>query len=200
MSKTQTAARRRIVNPVQGDAVTFLETSAESGGERSLAELEVAPGGSVTPHYHLSYTERFMILRGRLNLVIDGEQLTLGPGEEATVPIGALHAWSNESAEPAVAHVELRPGQPGFETSLRVAYGLAADGRVLKNGMPRNPLHAALLLEWGTAGCPARTPCSNAACGSWPASRAPAASIGGCSSDTGSAWSSIAGNPRAVAR
>jgi hypothetical protein len=43
---------------------------------------------------------------------------------------------------------------PWFETSLRVAYGLAADGRVLKNGMPRNPLHAALLLECGDGRLP----------------------------------------------
>jgi mannose-6-phosphate isomerase-like protein (cupin superfamily) len=154
MTSIDAGTRRRIVNPVQGDAVTFLETSEESGGERSLGELEVAPGGKVTPHYHLSYTERFEVLEGRLNVMIDGESLVLGPGESATVPIGALHAWSNESTGPAVAQVELRPGQPGFETSLRVAYGLAADGRVLKNGMPRNPLHAALLLEWGDGRLP----------------------------------------------
>ena len=36
------AGRRRIVNPVQGDAVTFLETSEESGGERSLGALAPA--------------------------------------------------------------------------------------------------------------------------------------------------------------
>jgi len=150
----EVAPRRRIVNPVQGDAFTFIETSEESGGKRSLGEIEVAPGGKVTPHFHRSYTERFAVLKGRLNLMIDGEQLTLEPGEEATVPIGALHAWSNAGAEPVVAQVELRPGQPGFETSLRVAYGLAAEGRALRNGMPRNPLHAALLLEWGDGRLP----------------------------------------------
>ena len=154
MARIDAAPRRRIVNPVQGDAVTFLETSEESGGERSLGELEVAPGGKVTPHFHVSYTERFEVLEGRLSLMIGDERLTLGPGESATVPIGALHAWSNESAERTVAQVELRPGQPGFETSLRVAYGLAADGRVLKNGLPRNPLHTALLLEWGDGRLP----------------------------------------------
>lgn len=149
MTDTIVPSRRRIVNPVQRDAVTFLETSDESGGERTLAELEVAPGGKVTPHYHLSYTERFRVLEGSLSVHIGDARLVLRPGEETTVPIAALHAWANEDAERAVAHIELRPGQPGFETSLRVAYGLAADGRVLKNGVPRNPLHAALLLDWG---------------------------------------------------
>ena len=42
---------RRIYNPVQRDAATFLRTSAETGGKLTLIELEVAPGGVVTPHY-----------------------------------------------------------------------------------------------------------------------------------------------------
>lgn len=154
MTQTAVRPRRRIYNPVQDDAVTFLETSEESGGERSLGELEVSPGGKVTPHYHLSYTERFAVIEGRLSVRVGDDHRVLGPGEELTVPIGTLHAWSNASTERTVAHVELRPGQPGFETSLRVAYGLAADGKVLKNGLPRNPLHTALLLEWGDARLP----------------------------------------------
>ena len=149
MPQSVASPRRRIHNPVQDDAVTFLETSEESGGVRSLAELEVAPGGKVTPHYHLGYTERFRVLEGRLTVQVGDVRRVLGPGEELTVPIGTPHAWSNAGPERTVAHIELRPGQPGFETSIRVVYGLAADGKVLKNGVPRNPLYAALLLDWG---------------------------------------------------
>ena len=149
MPESASPSRRRIYNPVQDDAVTFLETSEESGGARSLGELEVAPGGKVTPHYHLSYTERFTVIDGRLNVQLGDVHHVLGPGEDLTVPAGTLHAWSNASAERTVAQLELCPGQPGFETGLRVVYGLAADGKVLKNGLPRNPLHTALVLEWG---------------------------------------------------
>lgn len=71
----------------------------------------------------------------------------LGPGETAVAPIGALHHFSNESAEPAVFRVELRPGHAGFERALQIGYGLATDGRTNGQGMPRNPFHLALLLE-----------------------------------------------------
>ena len=83
---------RRIFNPVQRDAATFLETSEESGGARTLAELEVAPGGKVTPHYHLTYSERFKVLEGQLTVEIDGVRHELGPGDEAVAAPRSLHA------------------------------------------------------------------------------------------------------------
>jgi mannose-6-phosphate isomerase-like protein (cupin superfamily) len=139
---------RRIENRVQGDAVTFLETSEETGGERTLIELEAAPGGGTTPHYHLTYSEVFRVREGRLTVDIDGAQHALGPGDEALAPAGSLHRWRNLGSERCVAQVELRPGRAGFEQALRVGYALANEGRVLKNGTPRNPLYIALLLEW----------------------------------------------------
>jgi len=140
---------RRIYNPVQRDAVTFIETSEEAGGVRTLAELEVSPGGKVTPHYHLTYSERFTVLEGRLTVEIDGVRHELEAGDEAVAAARSLHAWSNPGEDRSVVQVELRPGSPGFENGLRIAYGLAADGLVLKNGVPRNPLQAALVLQMG---------------------------------------------------
>ena len=145
---------RKIYNPVQRDAATFLETSEETGGARTLAELEVAPGGKVTPHYHLTYSERFQVLEGHLTVDIDGVHHELKPGDEAVAAARSVHAWSNPGEERSVVHVELRPGSPGFENGLRVAYGLAADGLVRKNGVPRNPLHAALVLQMGEVRLP----------------------------------------------
>jgi hypothetical protein len=64
----------------------------------------------------------------------------LGAGDQAVAAPGSLHAGSNPGEQRSVAQVELRPGGPGFHKGLRVAYGLAADGRVLKNGgVPEPP-------------------------------------------------------------
>jgi mannose-6-phosphate isomerase-like protein (cupin superfamily) len=142
------AANRRIHNPVQRDAATFLETSEETGGARTLVELEIAPGGRVNPHAHMTYTEYFAVHRGRLTIRVDDAEVHLGPGDEAIVPAGAVHSWANEGETRATAVVELQPGHAGFEKALRVAYGLAADGLVSRRGVPRNPLHTALLLDW----------------------------------------------------
>ena len=44
--------QQRYYHPIQKDNATFLETSEETGGEYSLIEVEVAPGGGNNPHYH----------------------------------------------------------------------------------------------------------------------------------------------------
>ncbi len=140
---------RRVDNPILRDAATFLETSEETAGERTLVELQVAPRGGTTPHYHLTYSERFRGREGTLTVHVDRSRHELEAGDEAVAPTGSLHWFGNETTEPAVAHVEVRPGHPGFEKALCVGYALAADGRTLKNATPRNPLHLAVLLRWG---------------------------------------------------
>jgi len=150
MTQTLTPpANARIYNPVQRDAVTFLETSEQSGGVRTPGLLEVAPGGKVLPHFHGSYTEEFTAREGTLTVDLDGVRHTLEPGASLLVPRNAEHGWSNPGADTAFAEIEVRPGQPGFELTLRVGYGLARDGRVFANGMPRNPLHLGLMMTWG---------------------------------------------------
>ncbi len=146
---TAPGERRQIYNPVQKDSAVFIQSSAESGGERTLIEIEVAPGGGTTPHYHLAYDEHFEVIEGALDVVTGGIRHTLGPGDKAIALRNTLHNFHNATDVPATFLVELRPGSEGFEKALTVAYGLARDGQVLGNGLPRNPLHLALLLEWG---------------------------------------------------
>ena len=155
--KTQNAkstAKRRIYNPIQKDHATFLETSEESGGERSLVEIEVAPGGGTPPHYHLTYAEHFEVLEGTLQVMVGGETRTLTEGEKAVAPVNTLHNFQNATDGPVRFLVTLRPGHAGFEKSLEVAYGLAADGRSNAGGLPKNLYHTALLFEWGEGRMP----------------------------------------------
>ena len=144
-----TVQPRRIYSPVQRDAATFLETTEESGGRRTLLEIELAPGGGNIAHRHLSYAERFVCLEGELTVRVDGLLHVLQPGDEATAQAGVLHCFANETDEPARFQVDLSPGHRGFEQALQIGYGLAQDGRTNPNGVPRNLVHAALLMRMG---------------------------------------------------
>ncbi len=64
--------------------------------------------------------------------------------------VNVLGAWARRAGVRAPADVRGTSAIHGR----RGRYGLAADGLVLKNGVPRNPLHAALLLEMGEVRLP----------------------------------------------
>jgi mannose-6-phosphate isomerase-like protein (cupin superfamily) len=141
------ATAREIYNPVQRDRVTFLKTAAETGGELTLLEMEVAPGGGNVLHIHATYSERFTVIEGALGVQIGKRQKMLRPGETEIVPAGTVHRWFNSSTQPARIYVELRPGHAGFEQALRIGYGLATDGQTNAAGIPKNLLHLAVLTQ-----------------------------------------------------
>jgi quercetin dioxygenase-like cupin family protein len=142
-------ATRRFHNPVQKDTVTFLETAGETGKAHTLVEVELAPGGGNPKHRHGSYAEHFEVLEGELTVHLDGTDHVLKAGETAVVEIGSLHNFSNRGDAPARFRVELRPGHRGFEKTIQVGYGLAADGLVRKDGTPKSLVHLALMSSWG---------------------------------------------------
>ncbi|MDH6196994.1 hypothetical protein M2272_003647 [Mycobacterium frederiksbergense] len=55
-----------IEHPLTGERITFLETTASTGGEYLRFRLDVAPGGSIPNlHVHPGSQERFEIADGR---------------------------------------------------------------------------------------------------------------------------------------
>ncbi len=126
-----------IVHPVTGEKITFLMTSEETDGEYATFELRVRSHGFVVaPHIHPYAAESFEIHSGTFTFMVDGRERKVGPGERATVPAGAVHAWWNSEEVEGVATVEFRPAlqTEGFFESF---FGLAQDGEVSsKTGLP----------------------------------------------------------------
>ncbi|MFJ1787039.1 cupin domain-containing protein [Streptomyces anulatus] len=74
---------------------------AVTGGAYSLIEYSHAAGAAgPPPHVHERHEEAFRVLEGELSLDVDGRTVTLGAGEYAVVPRGALHRpWNAGSVE-----------------------------------------------------------------------------------------------------
>jgi mannose-6-phosphate isomerase-like protein (cupin superfamily) len=173
-SRDPVTGRRRYYHPDQKDYATFLKTSEETGGERTLIEVEVAPGGGTPPHYHKTYQEGFEVLEGELEVHVGGEMRTLRVGEKATVPLDTLHNFHNPTGEPTTFLVEPRPGSEGFEKALKAGYGLASDGR----NPPSTPTTWRCSWDGRTCGCPASSPSPSRYCGFWPNRRGARGLIG----------------------
>jgi mannose-6-phosphate isomerase-like protein (cupin superfamily) len=141
--------QRTIINPIYKDTVTFLETSAETGHQYSLAELTLMPGGGNPPHRHTGFTETFTAVQGVLGLQLRHQKVFLKPGEQYEVGIGEVHNFFNPGKEEIAFTVKFTPGHEGMEYALRIAYGLATDGLTDQKGMPKSLIAAALIMEMG---------------------------------------------------
>src|SRR4051812_4678769 len=85
-----------ITNPQTGEQITFRRISDE------VLELDfvVAPGGApAAKHLHPRQVERFSVHAGSLGITIGADELSIGPGEQATVPAGTPHIWRAAGGE-----------------------------------------------------------------------------------------------------
>ncbi len=145
---------RKIYNPIQKDQVTFFKTHADTNGECTLVEVELADGGGVGLHYHKTYSEKFDCLEGEVQVKLGKKLYTLRPGESATADPHIHHLFRNRSGKPCKFRVELRPASRGFEQSLQIGYGLANDGLTKSNGFPKDKLALAWLFDISESNLP----------------------------------------------
>ncbi len=125
-----------IHNPVTGELITFLATSADTDGEAVVIEVVVQPNGFVAAaHVHPSQSERFAVKSGKLGMKVGGKKLALGAGDVATVEPGTPHRFWNAGEEPVRFVCEVRPALQ-FESLLETMFALAADGKTNRKGMP----------------------------------------------------------------
>ena len=135
-----------VENPVTGERVTFLETAAETNGERVLIDVTVEPDGFVAAaHVHPYQSERFEIVEGTLEFKVGKETVLAGPGDVVMVEPGTLHHFRNVGESAVRFITEVRPAL-GFEQFIETMYGLAADGKTNRKGIP-NPLRLAVIMR-----------------------------------------------------
>ena len=148
-AETTNRSARSLDDPRTGETLTFLETSVETGGERVVMELALAPGARVSPHSH-PIVETFSLLKGEIDFELDGKPLNLAPGTEVTVPGGRLHGFKNNSQRPALLRLVATPG-PEAEYGLRMKFLLSRDGYIPVPGgaRPKDPLVGAVLIHRG---------------------------------------------------
>jgi quercetin dioxygenase-like cupin family protein len=89
-----------IENPVSGQHLIIQRTAQDTGGE--LLEVEsvyTEPTPSRPPtNYHPRQEERFEVLAGKLNVLVNEQERTLEEGEVLILPAGVPHEmWAEEA-------------------------------------------------------------------------------------------------------
>lgn len=83
---------------VDGSVYSLVRAAAESDG--AVVEMEfMLPPGCVPPppHFHPQQVESYEVIEGNFEVMVEGEWRHLGPGEKASVPVGADHTFRNSS-------------------------------------------------------------------------------------------------------
>ena len=133
-----------IRNPLTGETVTFLVTSADSNGELLRIEMVAEPGAAgATEHVHPKLTESYDMQEGSLHVRLRGMLNVVEAGERFEFPRGTPHSFRNPEQVPARVVVEFRPAG-GFEAFMETVYALARDGKTNAQGRP-NLLQSAVI-------------------------------------------------------
>ncbi|MBA2505221.1 MAG: cupin domain-containing protein [Thermoleophilaceae bacterium] len=112
-----------IENRWTGQRITFVRTSADTGGE--VLELEsLMPGGGPMPpsHLHPGQAEHFEVLEGEVEAGIGGERRVYGAGERFDIPAGTPHDMRAAADADARVKWETRPALR-TEHFLEAAFG-----------------------------------------------------------------------------
>jgi len=133
-----------IENPVTGERLTFHQTSRDTNGEYVLVEAILQPSAVVaSPHVHPYQSERFKVLAGTVGFKVGRKAIEAGPGEVVVVTPGEAHKFYNAGDGEARFLCKISPAIE-FERLIETMFGLAADGKTSKKGMP-NPLRLAVI-------------------------------------------------------
>lgn len=125
-----------IENPATGERITFVRTSAQTGGARAELDLDLSPTAHLpAEHIHLRQEESFEVVSGQVLLKCRGEQSVRGPGEIVAVPPGAPHAWAPAGDDGARVRIVFTPGA-GIEEFFDEFFACGREGRVNAKGMP----------------------------------------------------------------
>ena len=113
----------------KGLELRFLQSREDTGGSLDMFEMTVQPNARVPiPHYHESWDETVYGLTGVTTWRADGCDIPVEPGQTVFIKRGAVHAFRNNTQQPATCLCVLSPGVLGPAYFREMAALLLADG------------------------------------------------------------------------
>ncbi|GAC1623756.1 MAG: hypothetical protein NVS4B11_18690 [Ktedonobacteraceae bacterium] len=143
-------------NPVTGERMVFNKTAHETNGTILDIEFFVKPSSAkgLAAHIHPNFAERAEIIAGSARYKLAQTELSAGVGNEVMLPqnVPHIHPWNvgNDVLHwRKITHLDtpdmhMLLASAAFFESL---YALAQQGKVGKDGLPKNPLQTIVLLQ-----------------------------------------------------
>src|SRR6202167_4459091 len=83
----------------RGSVMFFKAVAEQDGGDLSLMERTLPPGGRrPPPHRHTNCSEAYFVLDGVVSIIVEGKELSVRREGFVLVPRGTAHTFGNTSA------------------------------------------------------------------------------------------------------
>jgi quercetin dioxygenase-like cupin family protein len=106
IGEVETLVRPKVTN-------AFVATGSVTNGQFGLFQYSMAPqAGGPAAHFHKTFSESFYIVSGRVRLFNGDKWVEATAGDFLYVPEGGIHAFGNESDEPAQMLILFAPAPP----------------------------------------------------------------------------------------
>jgi quercetin dioxygenase-like cupin family protein len=92
MTAPETTEKSRESHYILGETLKPMLTHA-MGSAIEIFDTKGIPGGGPPPHKH-KWEEIYVVLSGRMDVLVNGKTTRLGPGEFAHVPADAPHGYT----------------------------------------------------------------------------------------------------------
>jgi mannose-6-phosphate isomerase-like protein (cupin superfamily) len=103
----------------RGSVMFFKALAEQDGGDFSLMERTLPPGGRLPPpHRHTNCSEAYFVLDGVVTVTRSGQELSLGPEEFVLVPRGTAHTFGNAGEREARLLVIHAPAMDAYFAGL----------------------------------------------------------------------------------
>lgn len=80
----------------RGSEMYFKALAEQDGGDLSLMERTLPPGGRrPPPHRHTNCSEAYFVLDGLVSVIVEDQELSVGPEGFVLVPRGTVHTFGN---------------------------------------------------------------------------------------------------------
>jgi mannose-6-phosphate isomerase-like protein (cupin superfamily) len=103
----------------RGSVMLFKALAEQDDGDLSLMERTLPPGGRRPPaHRHTNCSEAYFVLDGQVAVIVEDEELTVGPEGFVLVPRGTAHTFGNPGDKEARLLVIHAPAMDAYFAGL----------------------------------------------------------------------------------
>ncbi len=103
----------------RGSVMLFKALAEQDGGDLSLMERTLPPGGRrPPPHRHANCSEAYFVLDGLVSVTVENEDLSVGPEGFVLVPRGTAHTFGNAASGVARLLVIHAPAMDAYFAAL----------------------------------------------------------------------------------